>query len=239
MKLKNLLYLARFSGYMVTTLPNYFKAKRLSKKGDIAGSTAVAYRQSKDWSRYIFKLIQSEVVVKGLEHVPKDQSVLFVSNHQAIFDIPIIMHAVPAPSGFIAKKELEKMPIIGNWMSYIHCIFMDRSNPRQSLKAINEGAQVLRDGYNMIIFPEGTRSKTGELKDFKAGSFKLALKAKAPVVPVVIKNSYRLLQDGKLNKHQQVEVIFTPPIETAELTKEESAELPDRVHARIRQELDK
>jgi 1-acyl-sn-glycerol-3-phosphate acyltransferase len=132
--------------------------------------------------------------------------------------------------GFIAKIEITKMPIIHTWMNYLYCVFMDREDIRQSVAAINEGVDNLKKGHSIVIFPEGTRGKGGPIGEFKQGSFKLATKAQAPIVPITMKGSYKLFEanKGKI-RPARVEIIISPPIETKGLSPQETKELPDVV----------
>jgi 1-acyl-sn-glycerol-3-phosphate acyltransferase len=132
--------------------------------------------------------------------------------------------------GFIAKKEIQKLPIISSWMRNLKCVFMDRKNIRQAVEAINEGVEILKQGYSTVIFPEGTRSRSDNMGEFKAGSFKLATKSGAPIIPVTIKGSYKLFEaNGRMVKPADVEVIVSPPVQTANLSREEVNILPERV----------
>ena len=172
----------------------------------------------------------AKVKIYGKENIPKDEAVLFVGNHQSNFDIPLLLSSIDVPRGFIAKKELEKWPIISMWMRYINCIFMDRSNIRKSAEAIVQGIQILKKGYSMVIFPEGTRSKGKKVAEFKAGSFKLALKSKVKIIPVTINGSYKLLEaNGGKIRPADVEVYFHKPIDVTNLSKEEISELHNDV----------
>lgn len=173
------------------------KINILTKKGDSKKREAYIHKVTTQWAKFVMKLSGAKITVIGEENIPKDQTVLFIANHQSNFDIPLIMSSIDVPKGFIAKKELEKWPMISTWMKYINCIFMDRSNLRKSAEAIVEGAKLLKNGYSMVIFPEGTRSKGGPVEDFKAGSFKLATKSKCPIVPVTIDGTYKLLEANK------------------------------------------
>jgi 1-acyl-sn-glycerol-3-phosphate acyltransferase len=109
------------------------------------------------------------------------------------------------------------------------CVFMDRNDIRQSVQAINEGVDLLKQGYSMVIFPEGTRSKGETMGEFKQGSFKLATKAGVPIVPVAIKGSYKMMEEKGFIRPASVEVIISKPISTEGLTREELQQLPDRV----------
>ena len=116
----------------------------------------------------------------------------------------------------------------------MNCVFMDRSNIRKSAEAIVEGVNIIKSGYSLVIFPEGTRSKSNLIGEFKAGSFKLATKSKAPIVPVSIKDSYKLMEaNGNKIKPADVEIHIHPAIETKNLTKEEMEALPEKVKSII------
>lgn len=133
--------------------------------------------------------------------------------------------------GFIAKKELEKIKAISGWMKEIHCVFMDRSNVRESIKAINEGVENLKNGHSMVIFPEGTRSKGPSLGEFKKGSMKLAIKAEVPIVPIAIDGTYKAREGNKGNKitSADVKITIAKPINVKELTKEEKSNLSENI----------
>ncbi|KJZ87355.1 hypothetical protein ClosIBUN22A_CONTIG54g01067 [Clostridium sp. IBUN22A] len=210
------------------------KINILTKKGDSKKREAYIHTVTTQWAKFVMKLSGAKITVIGEENIPKDQTVLFIANHQSNFDIPLIMSSIDVPKGFIAKKELEKWPMISTWMKYINCIFMDRSNLRKSAEAIVEGAKLLKNGYSMVIFPEGTRSKGGPVEDFKAGSFKLATKSKCPIVPVTIDGTYKLLEANKnWIKADNVRLIIHPPIDVTSLSKEESENLHNTVRSII------
>lgn len=202
------------------------KIKYLELKGKDKERTEAIFKITSFWAKYVMWLSGAKVKVFGEENIPKDEAVLFVGNHQSNFDIPLIMSNIKVPKGFIAKKELEKWPGISMWMKYIRCVFMDRSNIRKSAEAIVQGIQTLKSGYSMVIFPEGTRSKGKPVAEFKAGSFKLALKSKVKIIPFTINGSYKLLEaNGGKIKACPVEIYIHTPIDTNKLSKEEISEL--------------
>lgn len=199
----------------------YYEAKKRQEDRTIA-----IYKLTSKWAKFVMWLSGAKLTVHGLENLPKNETVLFVGNHQSNFDIPIVMSSIPEPRGFIAKKELENWPIISMWMKYINCVFMDRSNMRKSAEAIVTGIQTLKSGYSMVVFPEGTRSKGKKVEEFKAGSFKLALKSKVKIVPITIDGSYKLLEaNGKKIKSSDVNFYIHKPIDITKLSKEEISEL--------------
>lgn len=170
----------------------------------------------------------------GLEKLPTDRPFLIVANHRSIFDIILIGSQVSYPIGFVAKKELQKTPI-GLIMTEIHCLFLDREDPRQGLKTILTAIDYVKGGIAMCIFPEGTRSKVeGELLPFHAGSFKIATKAKCPVVPVTITGTGDMFE-GHLPwlKCCPVVIEYGDPIETADMDRNMQKALPDQMYSLI------
>lgn len=199
-----------------------FKAHYLERKNRTEDRTLLLYKITHWWASFILKLSGCKVHVEGLENIPKDRAALFVANHQSNFDIPLLMSVIDTPKGFIAKKELENIPLLSKWMKYIQCVFMDRDNLRQSAESIVKGINILKSGYSMVIFPEGTRSKGGQHSDFKAGSFKLATKSKSLIVPVTIDGTYKVLEESNNKiKASNLKVIIHKPIDTTTLSKDE------------------
>ncbi len=204
--------------------------KILKKEGEQAYDKFVYDIVSK-WAMARIKDSGAEIIVHGKENIPKDDTVLFVSNHQSDFDIAIFLAMLPEKrEGFVAKVELEKIPFLSGWMKRIHCIFLDRKDMKQSAKTILEGIKLLKKGYSMVVFPEGTRSKGEKMGSFKGGSFKLATKSKVPIVPVTIDGSYKIMEANKYHiRPAKVHVYVHKPIKTAFITKEEEGQLPELV----------
>ena len=210
------------------------KIKLLTNRGDITKREECIHKVVYTWARFVINISGAKVNVIGLENLPKDQTVLFVSNHQSNFDIPLLISSINIPKGFIGKKELEKWPFISTWMKYIKCIFMDRDNLRKSAQSIVEGINLLKSGYSMVVFPEGTRSKGKPVGEFKGGSFKLATKSKCPIIPLTINGTYKLLEsNNNMIKSADIELIIHPPIDITKLDKEELENLPETVHSII------
>ncbi|SFU85989.1 1-acyl-sn-glycerol-3-phosphate acyltransferase [Clostridium sp. DSM 8431] len=206
------------------------KANYLKRKDKIEEYNMTIYRITHWWAKFVIKLSGCKVTVKGLENIPKDKTALFVANHQSNFDIPLLMAVIDTPKGFIAKKELEGIPLLSAWMRRIQCVFMDRKNLRQSAETIVKGINILKSGYSMVVFPEGTRSKGGKHGDFKAGSFKLATKSKSLIVPVTLNGTYKVLEENKNKiKASDLTVIIHKPIDPTVLSKDELANLHEIV----------
>ncbi len=203
---------------------------KLNRQGKIAERDACAHAIARKWAQSGLSMNGSSIQLIGVENVPESGGVLFVANHQSNFDIPILIAHVPRDKGFIAKLELLKVPSFGRWMKYIGCVFIDRKDPRQSLKDINDAAERLKSGHSLVIFPEGTRSADGTVAPFRAGGLKLALKAKVPVVPVTISGSKNIMPKGtSLIKSASVKVIISPPLVPDEFTKMDSTQISEKV----------
>lgn len=132
------------------------------------------------------------VEAKGLEKLDLVEHGVIFANHQSNLDIVAMLKAIKKPHGYVAKKELDNIFLLSDSMRLIQCQFMDRNDVRQSVKVISAAAKSVKEGHLMVIFPEGTRMVRAEVGSFKAGSFKLAQKAKASIIPVTIYNSYEV-----------------------------------------------
>lgn len=187
----------------------------------------------RQWAKTLLKIVGGRVIVNGTENLPKG-AVVFVSNHQGSFDIPVLMAYLPKPFGFISKIEVLKIPIVGSWMRIMNCVFMDRSNRAKSTKAIVEGVEVLKQGHSLVIFPEGTRSKGGPVLPFKAGSVRLAIDASVPIVPVAIDGTANIMEkNNNIMKPAEVRLTILPPISVDEIKTMDSKTLAAHVQSLI------
>lgn len=178
------------------------------------------------------KISGCEIEAIGKENIPKDGPALFVSNHRSYFDILVTHETIEKPAGFIAKKELRKVPLLPLYMDDIGCLFLDRNDIKQSLQTINQGAEFMKMGHSMILFPEGHRNQSDEFLPFKEGGYRMAEKSKSPIVPVAISGSDLLLESAPNKKIRGSKVIieFGEPIYPALLPLKERkakyAEIP-------------
>lgn len=193
----------------------------------------------KNWANFVLKVAGLNLTVIGKENIPSEPCV-FVGNHQSNFDIPVILSNMDRVTGAIAKKDMEKIPIMSYWMRQIHSVFMDRENPREALKSISEGVENLKNGYSMIIFPEGTRSRSNNMGEFKKGSMRLATKAGVPIVPITLYNTHKAMEgnNGKVKK-ANAKLIIGEPIYLANMSKEEKADITEIVQNIIQNNLQK
>lgn len=215
--------------FLLRTFPKSVKARRFDRKGMIAERDAIVVPVVGAWARRVVYLARGTVELSGAENVPMDTAVVFIANHQSYLDIPTLLGFIDKPKAFISKIEVLKVPIIATWMRLMQCTFLSRNDMRQSVRAMHEAVETVKRGYSLVIFPEGTRSKGGPIAEFKEGSFKLAIKAGVPVVPVTIDGSWRLLEEKGRVQKGTVRVTVHPAIPTATLSRDELAELPARV----------
>ncbi|ODA42868.1 lysophospholipid acyltransferase family protein [Desulfosporosinus sp. BG] len=235
---RTIVWFAYFWLYLIKIMPSYFKVNSLLEKQKINERDKLVNSVASKWAKDLLNFAGAKVTVIGAENVPLDRAVLFVSNHQGNFDIPILLGCIDKPKAFIAKAEILKIPIISKWMKQMNCLFLDRHDMRQSLRVMNQAADYLKKGYSMVIFPEGTRSKGNTMGEFKAGSLRIALKANVPIVPVTIKGSFKLMEEsGFLIKPAEVEMVISEPIETYHLTKEQINGLHEKVRTIISSKL--
>lgn len=142
--------------------------------------------------RFILWITGVKVTVIGEENVPRDAPVLYIGNHRSYFDILLTYSRCPIRTGYIAKKEMERYPLLSNWMRYLHCLFLDRTDIRQGLKTILEATEKIKSGISICIFPEGTRNSNPSETDmlpFHEGSFRIASKSNCPVIPIAMNNT--------------------------------------------------
>lgn len=222
--------------YQIFLLPKFFIIKSKFNKGQEVDDEV--YKVARNWAKSLMTLAGGKVTVVGLDNIPKDGPIVFVSNHQSNFDIPLLLGYIPCKKGFVAKAETKKMPIVGDWMTYLKCVFMDRENPRAALKAIKEGIQIVKSGHPLVIFPEGTRSVDGQIGFFKPGSFKLAMKADALIVPVTISGTFDMMRKGQKTIHPaKVTLTISEPVTSTGYESTESHLLQEKVYDIIKSKL--
>lgn len=191
-----------------------------------------------NWAfRVCLKLAGTQVTYLGEERIPLDTPVLYVGNHRSYFDVLMTYVRVPRPTGYIAKKEMLRYPLLVNWMKNLHCLFIDRSDLKKGMQTILAAIEKMKSGISICIFPEGTRNRVPDtFLPFHAGSLKIAEKAKCPIVPMAIVNAGDIFEDH-LPKIKKVKVIieYGEPIYTDQLDREEKKQLNDRVVEKIKE----
>lgn len=189
--------------------------------------------------KIVLWLAGTKVTAKGIENIPRDTPVLFVSNHRSLSDIPVAYTTLPVNTGFIAKKEMENVPGLSWWMRLLNCQFINRQDIKEGLKTILKGIELIKDGYSIFIAPEGTRSKTEDMLPFKEGSLKMAEKTGCPIVPVAFSNTDAVFEK-QFPKVKRAHVIieYCEPIVLNTLDKEQRRHLGAYVQEIIRKKLE-
>ena len=179
--------------------------------------------------KVILKMTGVTTTVIGEENVPKDTPVLYIGNHRSYFDIVLSYSRCPIRTGYIAKKEMERYPLLSNWMRYLHCLFLDRKDIKQGLKTILTAIEKVKSGISICIFPEGTRNANAdelELLPFHEGSFKIASKSGCAIIPMAMNNTAEIFE-AHMPKIKSTHVVleYGKPIYVKELSREDQKHL--------------
>ncbi len=211
------------------------KIKRARANGDFVTERKEILNAESIWGKEICKALGIEIEVEGRENLPDEGPVVYVSNHQSYSDIPIHFAVLDKfQFGFVAKENLGRLPFYGHFMKEIRSVFIDRSSARASMQAILEGVSYINDGFSLLIFPEGTRSRGPEMGPFHPGGLKLATRPEVPIVPVTLNGSYNVYEnDGRISGAHIRDVVHEP-IVTRGLSHKEKAELGEKVEEAVR-----
>ncbi len=186
-----------------------------------------------DWSRQLLRAAGTPVRVEGIERIPAGP-VVYASNHSSMFDIWALAATLPGSVRMVAKQELARIPLLGRAMVTAGHLTIDRAHPARALEAYQRAAEVIRGGTSALLFPEGTRSRTGALLPFKNAPFGLAIAAQVPVVPLYVRNTFEILPKGRfLLRPRPIRITIGEPISTVGMTVERRQELRDRVYTAI------
>ena len=180
-----------------------------------------------------------KVVTVGVDNLPKTNGFILFPNHQGLFDMLALIESCPRPLGVVIKKEATEWVLVKQVVRLLGGIPMDRSDIRSSMEIIKEMASQVKKGRNFVIFPEGTRSRKGnEILAFKAGTFKSAVKAGCPIIPVALINSFRPFDISSIKK-ERVQVHFLKAIYPEQYMGMKTVEIAELVHGRIQKEIKK
>lgn len=203
------LFFLLFMLVCLLALPLFLLLKLFLKK---PAYRRASYFAGKVWGRVTVLSTGSKVLVEGRENIPEGVNLCFMGNHQGFFDIPCFLGFTGRPVGFIAKQELFKVPVLGQWMREIGCVFIDRGSPRKAMETFKTSAELIRSGHPLVIFPEGTRSKSDILGEFLTGSLKLPAMADAAIVPFAVKGTWRIYEVDKNIHPIRVRIRILPAI---------------------------
>ena len=184
------------------------------------------------WARDVLRAAGTPVLVEGLENIPHNQPVMYASNHSSMFDIWALFATLPDSVRFVAKRELFKIPLLGRAMRAAGHIPIDRVARKRAFEAYDEAARTIKRGVTPVVFPEGTRSRTGELLPFKNAPFGLAIAAQVPVIPIYVHNTFEILPKGAWRlRPRPIRLLIGKPISTSGLRPEDREKLRDEVRA--------
>lgn len=193
--------------------------------------------------QWAFRVVQFiagvRLVETGRENIPTDEGVLYIGNHSGFFDIILTYAYVPGLTSYISKKEWEKAPLLPIWMKRLYCLFLDRKDTRQGLTTILTAIDYVKQGISIFIFPEGTRSKDGQLHIFKKGSFKIAQRTDCPIIPVAIDGAADIFENHLPRLVPGVVTIdYGKPIRMSQLSEEDRKHINEYVHNLIETKLE-
>lgn len=201
-------------------------------------SRRAAARLAQAIVKVVFNLIMfisgCKKTITGLENIPKNQPVMYAANHRSFYDIILAYATVPTQTAFISKMEIKKMPCVAQWMYFLNCLFMDRTDVKQNLSVILEAIALVKDGYSIYIAPEGTRNATDTLLPFKEGSMKIATKGNCPIVPVCLCNTENIFENRlPWIRGGSIRIAYGEPIYPDTLDKETKKHLGAYVRGQI------
>lgn len=218
---------------MIIALPYRAWCNHL-KKTDAQAGYKKLHKLVRAFCRVILKLGGIKLEVKGTENLPKGGNVLYVGNHQSMLDIAVILALAPEPLGFVAKDNLEKNWLIRTWVESIGSTFIARGESRKALETIIKSAKIVKSGHHMMVYPEGTRTKDGNLGEFKAGSLKIATKGEASIVQVAVDGDFVAMPPHSIwLVATTVKVTVLEPISAEEVKQTDTKELAEKIKTQI------
>lgn len=204
--------------YLMLSYPIILVAWILTKYNKLDKCDSLAYVMMIPFSKLTFHMSGSKLLISGHENIPKNQAVVFVSNHLGHLDSLIVHAYIKRPKGFITITKFQKTPILRTWMKYMGCVFLDKNDIRQSLECINRATDNIHRGLSMVVFPEGKLNDGKETLKFEKGWLRLVTKTGVPVVPITLKNTHKAFTyDGKGMYPTKIECIISKPIETSNI----------------------
>ncbi|MBR5202835.1 MAG: 1-acyl-sn-glycerol-3-phosphate acyltransferase [Clostridia bacterium] len=204
----------------------------LEKKGAHEKRDAFAFKAVRKWSKFVVRAAKLNIEVEGIEKIPTDRPVLFTPNHQSYADIPVLLYALSDfYFGFMMKISLAGVPFIGAISKMLKSVPVNQENPREAVKAVHKTIETIESGHSMLIFPEGKRGYSNTPDEFKNGAFKIVQKTNVTVVPIYIRNVFKVLEgnDGVVAP-ADIKITILDPIETDNMTRADVKDLHDKVY---------
>ena len=201
--------------------------------GILSGKTDPIYRVGIVGARMALWLAGVRLEVRGKERIPANRAVVFMPNHQSNCDPPAVLAVLP-PVLVMVKKEFFRVPVLGRGMRLRGFVPVDRKNRERAIQAVEQAAKMLKAGFSFLAYPEGTRSPDGRLQPFKKGVFMMALKAGAPIVPISISGSNKIMRKGEISlRPGTVKITFHDPVMTEGCTVEDRGRIMEAVREKI------
>ncbi len=192
------------------------------------------HKVARIWAKCILALSNIRVTVKGLSNLKPGRSYIYMPNHISNFDIPVLQASLPVQFRWLAKAELYKIPIFGYAMKRAGYISIERSDRESAIQSLNKAAKIIRNGVSVVIFPEGTRSRTNNVQSFKKGGFFLAVDSGVPIIPIVIHGTGRIMPKKQmLIKPGNVILEIEKPIHSSNYTRKTKDDLMKKVRGII------
>ena len=186
------------------------------------------------WGRGILFVSRIRVSVQGLAQVDPLRSYIYMSNHQSNFDIPVLLAHLPVQFRWLAKEELFKIPIFSRAMRGAGYVRIDRFNREAAIESLKEAAAKMKNGVSIMIFPEGTRSRDGDIRPFKKGGFVMAVDTGVPIVPVIVQGTWPIMAKSSWRINSgEVSLLIEKPIDTTGYTRETKDDLIETVRSVI------
>lgn len=197
---------------------------------------AVKYAKAQKWSQFILRYLGYDLHVEGVNHIPSEGPVYFVCNHQGTMDPALVVASCPLPLSFISKKENEKLPVFGRWARNIETIHFDRDSREGNVHMLREAARYLKADKNLLIFPEGTRSKGDAMNEFKVGALQPAYLGKATLVPITLNNAYCI--DDKKNKNKKLKITYGEAIPFTSYQQYKHTEMTEIMYENVKKNIE-
>ena len=215
-------YLCTLTAYIALFFANFVCAGLVALVAQFDKRGVFWWPIARLWGWTIYAGAWSRIVQRGFDVFTWDQPCILMANHESYLDVPALIAVLPSPVRFVARKEVFKTPIMGQAMRATGQISIDRSNRDQAIESLSRAARQISNGRTVLVFPEGTRSKDGEIQSFKKGGFMLALEAQVPIIPVGVSGTRGLVPRGEWRfQPGVVGVAMGEPIETKGLTVED------------------
>ncbi|GMQ85930.1 MAG: hypothetical protein BMS9Abin07_1500 [Acidimicrobiia bacterium] len=208
---------------------------RLNRVGKRDRSSPEIEAIAQEWARRFIRIPPITLTVEGLEHVDPEARYIVVSNHRSNFDIPVVLRTMPFPTRFISKQELAKIPIFGKAVVASGAVMIDRQTGRTTYESLNAAViESFELGYSILLFAEGTRSRTGEMGKFHRGAARIAIATGTKILPIVIAGTFDVSPPGSVLIYPgEVTVRILPPVDVADATALDAASITDDLRSQI------